>query len=66
MKTNKTRAAYFDRTEPDDLRMCDERGMFQCGGPHGQDGCPLGHTINPYSSSEAVKTFTDEWQLDHV
>lgn len=56
---------YFDRCAKAQLRICDEKGFFQCQGAFDVAECILGHTINPYASRDFRLMFK-LWELDHI
>ncbi|VVC99218.1 unnamed protein product [Leptidea sinapis] len=56
---------YFNRKYVD-VRLCNERGLFECGGLWSEDKCVYRnvHIINPYRSREERIIF-QTWNLDH-
>lgn len=56
---------YFDRTASEEsLRLCDEKGWFNCQGAFDVESCDRMHKINPYLSKDARVLFST-WNLDH-
>ena len=56
---------YFARSARKDLRLCCDRGWFDCKGPYNEKACSKHHKINPYASKETRILFST-WNFDHV
>lgn len=65
LESNKYNEGYFNRSNKN-LSMCNENGLFQCGGLWNSDKCSYDgeHVINPYRSREERIIF-QTWNLDH-
>ncbi|XP_013199958.1 DNA fragmentation factor subunit beta [Amyelois transitella] len=65
LESNKYNETYFNRKANKNARLCDETGLFQCGGLWNKNDCNYdGHEINPYRSREERIIF-QTWNLDH-
>lgn len=66
LDSHKYNETYFNRKANKTARICDERGVFQCGGLWSADKCLYEgeHVINPYRSREERIIF-QTWNLDH-
>ena len=56
---------YFARSARKDLRLCCDKGWFDCKGPYNEKACSKHHKINPYASKETRILFST-WNFDHV
>lgn len=65
LESNKYNEGYFNRNDKN-VRICNEHGLFQCGGLWNSDKCTYDgeHVINPYRSREERIIF-QTWNLDH-
>ncbi|XP_045448958.1 DNA fragmentation factor subunit beta [Melitaea cinxia] len=65
LELNKYNEGYFNRRDKDN-RMCNENGLFECGGLWNNSKCIYDgeHVINPYRSREERIIF-QTWNLDH-
>ncbi|KAL4709953.1 hypothetical protein ACJJTC_003916 [Scirpophaga incertulas] len=66
LEMNKYNDTYFNRKAAKTQRLCNENGLFQCGGLWSSDTCIYEgeHVINPYRSREERIIF-QTWNLDH-
>ncbi|CAH0398029.1 unnamed protein product [Chilo suppressalis] len=66
LESNKYNETYFNRKAEKDARLCNENGLFQCGGLWNNNTCAYEgeHIINPYRSREERIIF-QTWNLDH-
>lgn len=66
LDTYKYNEHYFNRKSDKTLRLCNEKGLFQCGGLWNHKTCVYegDHVINPYRSREERIIF-QTWNLDH-
>ncbi|XP_026725236.1 DNA fragmentation factor subunit beta [Trichoplusia ni] len=66
LESRKYNDTYFNRKANETARMCDEKGVFQCGGLWSDNKCLYEgeHIINPYRSREERIIF-QTWNLDH-
>lgn len=66
LDSHKYNETYFNRKANKTARICDERGVFQCGGLWSANKCLYEgeHVINPYRSREERIIF-QTWNLDH-
>lgn len=57
---------YFNRSSKESERLCNEDGLFECGGLWSREQCKYSdsHFINPYRSREERILF-QTWNLDH-
>lgn len=56
---------YFARSARKDLRLCCDKGWFDCKGRYNEKACSKHHKINPYASKETRILFST-WNFDHV
>lgn len=56
---------YFARSARKDLRLCCDRGWFDCKGPYNEKACSKHHKINPYAS-RGTRILFSTWNFDHV
>ncbi|KAM4703139.1 DNA fragmentation factor subunit beta [Rhinophrynus dorsalis] len=64
LKAANYNGCYFDRTEQEANRLCNQDGWFKCQGAFDIDACASTHSINPYSNRESRIVFST-WNLDH-
>lgn len=66
LESNKYNESYFNRKTNKEMRLCNENGLFECGGLWNNKTCSYGgdHVINPYRSREERIIF-QTWNLDH-
>ncbi|KAI8435675.1 hypothetical protein MSG28_003935 [Choristoneura fumiferana] len=66
LESSKYNVDYFNRKADKKLRLCSERGAFECGGLWNSITCTYNgeHVINPYRSREERIIF-QTWNLDH-
>lgn len=66
LESNKYNETYFNRKASKNTRLCDETGVFECGGLWNASNCLYEdtHVINPYRSREERIIF-QTWNLDH-
>ncbi|CAK1546995.1 unnamed protein product [Leptosia nina] len=66
LEGSKYNEGYFNRKYEKEQRMCDETGLFECGGLWNNNRCVYEneHIINPYRSREERILF-QTWNLDH-
>lgn len=66
LESSKYNVDYFNRKADKKLRLCNERGAFDCGGLWNSNTCTYSgeHVINPYRSREERIIF-QTWNLDH-
>ncbi|KAL0840972.1 hypothetical protein ABMA28_014759 [Loxostege sticticalis] len=66
LESNKYNESYFNRKADQHARLCNENGLFECGGLWSNDKCVYegDHVINPYRSREERIIF-QTWNLDH-
>lgn len=66
LESSKYNVDYFNRKADKKLRLCNERGAFDCGGLWNSNTCTYNgeHVINPYRSREERIIF-QTWNLDH-
>ncbi|XP_049868821.1 DNA fragmentation factor subunit beta [Pectinophora gossypiella] len=66
LETHKYNDTYFNRKAEKHSRLCNESGLFKCGGLWSSDNCIYEgeHIINPYRSREERIIF-QTWNLDH-
>ncbi|CAG9786336.1 unnamed protein product [Diatraea saccharalis] len=66
LESNKYNEGYFNRQAEKNVRLCNENGLFQCGGLWNNNECAYQgeHVINPYRSREERIIF-QTWNLDH-
>ncbi|CAG4979587.1 unnamed protein product [Colias eurytheme] len=66
LESSKYNEGYFNRKFEKKMRLCDETGLFECGGLWNNEKCAYEneHIINPYRSREERIIF-QTWNLDH-
>ncbi|XP_028172805.1 DNA fragmentation factor subunit beta-like [Ostrinia furnacalis] len=66
LESNKYNESYFNRKADQHARICNDSGLFECGGLWSKDTCSYegDHVINPYRSREERIIF-QTWNLDH-
>ncbi|KAG7303005.1 hypothetical protein JYU34_013013 [Plutella xylostella] len=66
LESNKYNESYFNRKADEDMRLCKNTGLFECGGLWNEAKCTYegDHVINPYRSREERIIF-QTWNLDH-
>lgn len=66
LESNKFNDTYFNRKADKAARLCNETGVFPCGGLYNSKNCSYEgeHVINPYRSREERIIF-QTWNLDH-
>lgn len=66
LELNTYNSVYFNRKVNEDLRLCNDVGLFECGGLWNNAKCAYDgdHAINPYRSKEERIIF-QTWNLDH-
>lgn len=66
LESDKYNEEYFNRKVGKNARLCDQTGLFECGGLWNKKTCEYDgqHVINPYRSREERIIF-QTWNLDH-
>ncbi|CAG9584570.1 unnamed protein product [Danaus chrysippus] len=66
LENSKYNGDYFNRKGDEGVRLCNENGLFECGGLWNNKKCIYEgeHVINPYRSREERIIF-QTWNLDH-
>ncbi|XP_038212280.1 DNA fragmentation factor subunit beta [Zerene cesonia] len=66
LESSKYNEGYFNRKHEKEIRLCNESGLFECGGLWNNEKCAYEneHIINPYRSREERIIF-QTWNMDH-